>query len=137
MEVEGLVLVEGGLVGKEKGSVNWYSIFLILCFVVLFKEMSCSIVLDSKTTFQEKISKTNQLLPYPIGPPVGLDTHFPSEQVDSCCSTGGAPHRSLTPCPRHSRASDGTHRTYTLGHCQGVSCDTCGDGSPSLSRRKL
>ena len=68
MEVEGLVLVEGGLVGKEKGSVNWYSIFLILCFVVLFKEMSCSIVLDSKTTFQEKFQSLINYFLTPLVP---------------------------------------------------------------------
>ena len=53
--VDGLVWIEWVLVGKGKGLVNSFLIFLIPRFLVL---LSCSIVLDSKTTFKETIFKS-------------------------------------------------------------------------------
>ena len=53
MEDRGVMGVVGVVwIGKENRCLG-RSIFLIPCFVASFKEMSCSIILDSKTTFQE------------------------------------------------------------------------------------
>ena len=53
--VDGLVWIEWVLVGKGKGLVNSFLIFLIPRFIVL---LSWSIILDSKTTFKETIFKS-------------------------------------------------------------------------------
>jgi len=59
VEGENMKRVKGRLVGNEKGLVNCSSIFFNPCFVVLFKEMSCSILLDSKTTFRKQFGIVN------------------------------------------------------------------------------